>query len=151
MTESATPAHNIGSHPLTGKLVSALRRSGRGLGFANSDIEQLCKAGSELGPDALLTWIRDLSTLAITLRNDILASGAATQIEQGLIEPLCLVLETHVRAEGIGSPHASAVERLVKSERRKLEKSVGMMTAGITPKNVNSVTVYVRDRRKKGP
>ncbi|HSI04951.1 MAG: hypothetical protein ACAI38_06955 [Myxococcota bacterium] len=148
MTESAAPAPNIGSHPLTGKLVAALRQAGSGLGFASSDIEQFRKAGSELDPEALLVWIRDLSTLAITLRNDIMANGAATQIEQGLIEPLCRVLETHVRAEGIGSTRGNAVEQLVQAERRKLEKPTGV-AAGIAPKGTNPVGAYIRGRRKK--
>ena len=93
-------------------------------------------------------WIRDLSTLAITLRNDIMAAGAANQIEQGLIEPLCRVLETHVQAEGIGTPRGNAVEQLVKAERRKLEKPTGAV-AGIEPKNPSSVGAYMRSRRKK--
>ncbi len=118
------------------------------MGFTSSDIEQFCRAGSDLAPDALLLWIRDLSTLAITLRNDVMAAGAANQIEQGLIEPLCRVLETHVQAEGIGGTRGNAVEQLLKAERRKLEQPTAT-TTGIAPKNPSTVGTYMRGRRKK--
>ncbi len=149
MTDSASPAPSIGSHPLTGKLVGTLRHSGGGLGFASGDIDHFRTAGSQLDPQALLVWIRDLSTLAITLRNDIMAGGAANQIEQGLIEPLCRVLETHVQAEGGTSVRRNAVEQLVRAERRKQDKPTGV-AAAMAPKNVNMVGAYLRGRRPKG-
>ena len=144
MTDSA-PAQTIGAHPLTGKLVGALRHIGGGLSFPQAELEQFREAGSRLTPNELITWIRDLGTLAITLRNDIMAAGAATQIEQGLIDPLCKVLEEHVRAT---QARSNGVEELVRAERRKLEKPNGP-AAAIAPKSASTVGAYLRTRRKK--
>jgi hypothetical protein len=49
--------------------------------------------GAKLVPDALVRWVRELSVLAVTLRNDVFATAAASQIERELIDPLCAVID----------------------------------------------------------
>ncbi len=147
MTSRASPAQTIGEHPLTGKLVSVLRQHGHGLGFEAADIERFRREGAELDPDALATWVRDLSTLAITLRNDILATTAASQIEHGLIDPLCRVLEEHARSSTAGVARSNTVERVVSAERRKLERQPPTSPQ----KQQSSVGAYLRRRRTKTP
>lgn len=76
-----------------------LRHAGGELAFAMSDITRMLDAGRALPADALLTWLRDLSVLAVTLRDDMRAGTAARQLERGLIEPLVVRLDQHV--EGV--------------------------------------------------
>lgn len=147
MNSRASPAQTIGEHPLTGQLVSALRQHGHGLGFDAGDIERFRREGAELDPNALMTWVRDLSTLAITLRNDIVATAAAQQIEQGLIDPLCRVLEHHAHGVAAGDARASTARQVVTAERRKLERP----NPAAPQKPQSSVGAYLRRRRTTTP
>jgi hypothetical protein len=80
-------------HPLTGQLVGSMRRGTGGLKFEKTDIERLRNIGAKLVPEKLRDWLRELNVLAVTLRNDLVAAPAASQLERELIDPLCAMLD----------------------------------------------------------
>ncbi len=111
MAAVAQEQNTLGEHPFTGQLVGTLRRSDAGFVFATADIEKFRDNGAHLPPVTLLTWLRDLAILAITLRDDMSAPLAAQQIERGLIDPLTVVLDDHVANRGAADVRAQVASR----------------------------------------
>jgi hypothetical protein len=141
MTGVLPHAQTIGAHPLTGKLVGALRQGVDGMVFEVGALDGFRLEGAKLDPEEQALWIRELGTLAITLRNDLVAPEAARQLEHELIDPLCRTLE--------GAPprakRPNAVKELVNAERRR---TTGPQPS-VAPKPGSTVAAALRSQRRR--
>jgi hypothetical protein len=120
MAAAAQQQNGVGEHPMTGELVATLRRGEGGFVFTPGDIERFRNNGTRLAPVTLLSWLRDLTVLAITLRDDMGSNIAAQQIERGLIDPLTHVLDDHVANRGAAEVRAQVAKDNAAAERKKL-------------------------------
>lgn len=141
-TPKKSMSQAFGDHPLTSQLVMFLRRAGGSFVFEDNDLERMLDAGRTLSPDALLVWLRDLTVLAITLRDDMVSPHAAKQVESSLVEPLVETLERHVEKTQRGE----RIRENAKAEQRAMSSGSGL-SAAIEPRVV-SAGASLRSRRR---